>query len=466
MRNSFYGLEIAKKALQSQQVAMHITGHNIANANTVGYTRQVPQFTQQTTSTIGLFLPLHLKNLGSGVLVEEVKRIRDQYLDLQIRQESRAGAYWRAVDQGLEQIEIIFGEPGESALSSIFDTFWNTWQELATSPESSAARALVVENGDLLAKALNDTYARLERQQGQLNEEISIKVQEVNNMLQQIYDLNHQIARLGIGGGNVSDYKDQLDVLVDDLSKILSLQVKENDNGSYTLVLQGQVLVSDNEKNSLFVQPDPSTGFFTVHLSTSGEALKLSYQNGELKALFDLRDHSIEEYKGYLDQLANDLADAVNTLHRTGYTLEEPPQRGTDFFVGSGAASIAVNSVIEANINLLAASSTGAPGDGGVALAIAQLREEKIISGGSATPDDYYRGFISRLGAQREEVSRLVSNQEVLVEQLEMRKESISGVSLDEEMTNLIKYQYAYQAASFLVNTINNMLEALLNIAQ
>jgi len=202
MRSAFYGLEIAKKALQAQQVAMDIAGHNIANANTVGYTRQLPQFTQQTNPIGGLFVPPHLKNLGSGVLVDEIRRIRDRYLDLQLRQESRSATYWETIDKGLEQIEVIFGEPNEGGLSKVFDNFWNTWQELAKSPESSAARSLVLEAGDLLAKAFQDTYSRLERQQVQLNEEIAVKVGEVNSYLQQIYDINRQIVRVSAGGGN------------------------------------------------------------------------------------------------------------------------------------------------------------------------------------------------------------------------------------------------------------------------
>jgi flagellar hook-associated protein 1 FlgK len=463
MRSAFYGLEIAKKALQAQQVAMDIAGHNIANANTVGYTRQLPKFTQQTNPIGGLFVPPHLKNLGSGVLVDEIRRIRDRYLDLQLRQESRSATYWETIDKGLEQIEVIFGEPNEGGLSKVFDNFWNTWQELAKSPESSAARSLVLEAGDLLAKAFRDTYSRLERQQVQLNEEIAVKVGEVNSYLQQIYDINRQIVRVSAGGGNINDYRDQLDVLVDKLSQILNFQVKDNEDGTYTLVLQGQILVSGKEQNTLSLDTDPATGLYGVRLATSGETLRLAYQDGEMRALFDLRDQSVEEYKGYLNRLADDLMAAVNMLHRSGYTLETPPVKGEDFFTGSGASGIAVNPVVAGDINKLAASATGAPGDGSVALAIARIRDRKVIDGASATPDSYYRGFASRLGAQRQEVGRLASNQKILVDQLNLRKESVSGVSLDEEMTNLIKYQHAYQAASILVNTIDGMLETLIS---
>jgi len=387
MRSAFYGLEIAKKALQAQQVAMDIAGHNIANANTVGYTRQLPKFTQQTNPIGGLFVPPHLKNLGSGVLVDEIRRIRDRYLDLQLRQESRSATYWETIDKGLEQIEVIFGEPNEGGLSKVFDNFWNTWQELAKSPESSAARSLVLEAGDLLAKAFRDTYSRLERQQVQLNEEIAVKVGEVNSYLQQIYDINRQIVRVSAGGGNINDYRDQLDVLVDKLSQILNFQVKDNEDGTYTLVLQGQILVSGKEQNTLSLDTDPATGLYGVRLATSGETLRLAYQDGEMRALFDLRDQSVEEYKGYLNRLADDLMAAVNMLHRSGYTLETPPVKGEDFFTGSGASGIAVNPVVAGDINKLAASATGAPGDGSVALAIARIRDRKVIDGASATPD-------------------------------------------------------------------------------
>ena len=264
MSNAFLGLEIAKRALQAQQVAMDVTGHNIANSNTVGYTRQSPKFSQETVSSGGLFVLPHLRNLGAGVSVNEVQRLRDKFIDLQIRQESRTASYWKTIDEGLEQIEVIFGEPQEGALSEIFDRFWNTWQELAKSPESQAARALVAETANLLSTAFNHTHNQFVVQQQQLNEKIAIKVDEVNNYVQQIYDLNQQIMKLSLGGGNANDYKDQLDLLVDKLSNVLDFQVSENSNGTYSLILQGRILVSDKEKRFLEVEANSTAGFWEV----------------------------------------------------------------------------------------------------------------------------------------------------------------------------------------------------------
>lgn len=458
MRTIFLGLEIARKALQTHQIAMNITAHNIANANTVGYTRQVPHLSQETIPLRGLFVPPHLKNVGLGVDVDDIRRMRDRFIDLQIRQESRTGAYWNTIDKGLEQIEVIFGEPNEeSGLSQIFDRFWNTWQELAKSPESQASRVLVAETGSLLAQALNHTYAQLEVARQELNEKVAIKVQEVNTYIQQIYDLNQQIVRVAPAGGNINDYKDQLDVLVENLSKVLQVQVRENDNGTYTIVLQGRILANDRERSFLGLELDAS-GMNRVVLE-NGPEVDFTYQNGELKAIFDLRDSIVPRYEQALDALALGLRDAVNAVHARGFTLEEPPVQGGAFFVGSGAKDLAVNPEILENPLKIAASLSGAPGDGENALAIAQLRGKPIVEG--SNPDDYYRGIISRLGVEREEAQRIAKNQEVLVEQLENRRESVSGVSLDEEMTNLIRYQYAYQAASILVRTIDEMLETV-----
>ncbi|MCS7242478.1 MAG: flagellar hook-associated protein FlgK [Candidatus Caldatribacterium sp.] len=460
MRTIFLGLEIARKALQTHQAAMNVTAHNIANANTVGYTRQVPHLTQETVPLSGLFVPPHLKNIGLGVDVDAIRRMRDRFIDLQIRQESRTGAYWNTIDQGLEQIEVIFGEPHEeSGLSQIFDRFWNTWQELAKSPESQASRVLVAETGSLLAQAMNHTYRQLEMQRQELNEKVAIKVQEVNSYIQQIYDLNQQIVRVAPAGGNINDYKDQLDVLVDNLSKILQVQVRENDNGTYTIVLQGRILAHDRERSFLSLEVDAS-GMNRVTLE-NGEAVDFTYQNGELKAVFDLRDVLVPKYQEALNVLAQGLRDAVNAVHRRGFTLEVPPRGGGDFFVGSRAEDLAVHPDILGNPMKIAASLSGAPGDGENALAIAQLRGKPVISGSS--PDDYYRGIISRLGVEREEAQRIAKNQDVLVQQLENRRESVSGVSLDEEMTNLIRYQYAYQAASILVRTIDEMLDTVVH---
>jgi len=193
----------------------------------------------------------------------------------------------------------------------------------------------------------------------------------------------------------------------------------------------------------------------------NGPQVDFTYQNGELKAILDLRDVIVPKYQEALDTLAMGLRDAVNTVHRMGFTLEEPPQRGGDFFIGDGAKDLAVTPEILENPEKIAASLSGAPGDGGNALAIAQLRGRPVVGG--STPDDFYRGIVSRLGVERGEAQRIAKNQELLVQQLENRRESISGVSLDEEMTNLIRYQYAYQAASLLVRTIDEMLDTLVN---
>jgi len=226
------------------------------------------------------------------------------------------------------------------------------------------------------------------------------------------------------------------------------------------LILQGRILVSDKEKRFLEVEANSTTGFWEVKFQGE-EQINLDYQNGELKALFYLRDEVVEEYKKYLNDLAGGIINAVNTAHKQGYTLEDPPVKGGDFFVGQDAATIALNPSIDVDPGKIAASLTGAPGDGENALAVARLRDQAIVDG--STPDDYYRGVVSRLGVEKAESSRLLTNQNLLVDQLDMRKEAVSGVSLDEEMTNLIKYQYAYQAASLLTRTVDEMLDTLVN---
>lgn len=462
MSSSFLGLEIAKSAMQAQQAAMDVSGHNIANSNTVGYSRQTPHFSQRTTPLGGLFVPPQLRNLGNGVEVDNVQRIRDKFIDIQIRQESRTGAYWNTINQGYEQIELILGEPGDSGLSQAFDQFWNSWQELAKTPETQASRALLAETADLLAQAFNQTHQQLTREQEQLNEKVAIKVGEVNERLKQIYDLNRQIARLGASGGNISDYQDRLDLLVDEVSQVLKFQVEENQNGTYTLFLQGRVMVDQQGFNLLEVNTDVGSDFYRVYFASNGQELDMSYQEGELRALFDFRDSVLPEYQTHLDSLAQGIIGGVNAVHSQGYTLEEPPVLGGVFFDGTGAADMAVNSAILSDYQKIAASSAGAPGDGEIALEIARLRDTALV-GGIATPDDYYRGVIAQLGASRDEAQRIYSNQQLLLEQLDVRKESVSGVSLDEEMTNLIKFQHAFNAAASLTRVIDEMLDTIVN---
>lgn len=461
MGSSFFGLEVGKSALQAQQQAMDITGHNIANANTVGYTRQSAKMTAKTAALSGIFVPPHLKSVGSGVVVEEIQRLRDRFIDLQLRQESRIESYWSTIDEGLNQVEIIFGDPQESGLSNVMNNFWNAWQELSKTPESEASRALLVETANLLAEAFQHTHSQLVLAQEQFDEKAILKVGEINNYLEQIHSVNQQIIRLSAAGGNINDYKDKLDLAVDELSKIMELQVQEESDGTYTVILQGRILASAEELNLLEAQVDPLSGFNRVYFQGTTQEVDFANQNGELKAIFDLRDSLLENYKSDLDLLAQKLIEEVNNLHQAGYTLEEPPAKGGIFFTGSGAQDITVDTAVSGNYQLVAASSTGAPGDGEIALRIAQLRDSNFVNG--AKPDDYYRGVISRLGAERQEAQRIAENQSLLVNQLNMRKESVSGVSLDEEMTNLIKYQHAYNAAASLIRTLDEMLDTVVN---
>ncbi len=155
MRSHFYGLEIAKSALQAHQAAINVTGHNISNSSTVGYSRQVPHFTQKINTPAGIFVPSQLKSLGAGVGIDDILRVRDTFIDIQIRQESRTMAYWKIIDDGLEQIEVIFSEPREGGLTQVLDRFWNAWQDLSKFPESDATRALVAETADILSGAFH-----------------------------------------------------------------------------------------------------------------------------------------------------------------------------------------------------------------------------------------------------------------------------------------------------------------------
>jgi len=456
MPSTFMGLETARRGLAAGRTGMDVTGHNVANANTPGYSRQRAELAASDPYTIpSLGRPQEALQLGTGVIVEQIKRIRDNFLDGQIRVETGSLGNWETQRDALSEIETIFMEPSDSGLNSLMSNFWNSWQELSKNAESSPIRAALVQNSVSLANGINHMYSLLETVKTNQHDLANIYINDINSKAQQIAALNKQIVNIKAAGDQPNDLLDRRDLLLDELSKLTNFTLTDNADGSVKVDI-GTFNLLDGTSYSTIPQ---ITDWTSPHPWDQSPYDQIT--SGHLRGIRDVLG-KLQGYEDKLNTLAANLITEVNDLHKKGYGLDGINNRV--FFTGTGAANIAVDTAIVADLNKVAAATiSGAPGDGSNALAIAQLQNKNIAGLGDITFGNYYKNLTARLGVDTQESIRMVNNQQALVDQLSGRKESISGVSMDEEMTSLLQFQYAYQGAARVVTTLDSLLDTLIN---
>lgn len=476
MRTGFFGLAVGLRALMAQQQALDTTGHNIANANTEGYTRQrVELQASRPITEVGIGRGGYAQ-VGTGAELARIVRTRDAFLDQQVRNELAALGEWETRDQALQEVEVIFSEPAAAGLRSVLDEYWQAWQNLSNDPANPAARETVIQR----ASAVTETLGHIDRQltdlQRSLSEGVKAKVNELNLYARQIADLNRQIVKLEAGGNPANDLRDQRDLLVDRMSKLAKVRVRETPEGSLTVSLGSGNLVSYDKVNSLEVVPDGQYALGTgeaprydtkykIQFSETQQAVTI--EGGSIAGYVAVRDELVQGYRQELYELAQRFVDATNNQHQLGENLVDQNQR--NFFTATDGStwdfatdgtdsfqSLSVNPEIVNNPDLIAAADPGAgQGNGGNALKIAKIKTDVW--------DADYRALISKLGIDAQDAERLTGNQETLLAQLEQQRQSVSGVNLDEEMANMVRYQHAYNAAARLITTVDEMLETVIN---
>ncbi|MFJ7970420.1 flagellar hook-associated protein FlgK [Psychrobacillus sp. NPDC096389] len=497
MGSTFMGLETSKRGLTTQQSALYTTGHNISNANTLGYSRQ--RVNMEATlgyPGTGLNAPKIPGHLGTGVQAGSVQRIRDQFIDRQYRQESNKLGYWESRSTAISQMEDIMAEPSEFGLNTSMDQFWKSLQDLSTNPENAAARKVVVQRGIGVAESFNYIHKQLSEIQGNLKNEVLTSTDDVNSILKQIASMNEQIQAIEPNGYMPNDLYDARDTLLDELSQYFPIEIEYTKSGGNALAIaEGSVKVSIktktgsieviNGKDAGKLTPngmsnnanfEPFNGF-TVAGSGKVAGGSLSYDDmednkGKMLSLINSYGHGTNEgyYPEMLSKL-NKMADAFmkefNDIHSKGFTMETPSKNGGVFFTGSGASGIAVSKDIIDNPNLIAASSAeGEEGNGKWAIELANMKS-KILNGpdglDGATVQSFYQSMIGQLGVDGEQAARLAYNSATIKLTVENNRASVSSVSLDEEMTNMITFQQAYNASARMITVIDETLDKIIN---
>jgi flagellar hook-associated protein 1 FlgK len=468
MMDIFGVLNMGSKALMVQQKGIYVTGNNIANVNTPGYSRQRLNMSSDVPVNTGI------GPMGSGVTANEIERVYDRFLGAQINNETQSLGQWEAHKDSLERVESIFNESGGYGLNQVMSEFWNAWQDLTNNPSGPVERTVLVAKSEMLTATFSQNYEDLQQIQRDIDSNIEGAVEEINRLSENMADLNQKIIQMEAGGHAANDYRDQRDLVLKELSELIDIDSFEDATGGVTVsVGSGQVLVEGTQTYKLSTQANTSGRQDVTWVDSSSNPVIITdkISKGKLKGWLDARDVDIDNSLNNLDTLAQRLMEEVNDLHESG--------RGLDGFSGNAfftvaataaatAAGIQVNPAIVNDVNLIAAAedfdpANGLkPGDNRNAIAIANLQQAQTMNGNTATFGAYYDSLVSDAGLAVQQANSYYDHQSQMVLQVENYRESISGVSIDEETVNLIKYQNAYQAAAKLINTADEMMETVL----
>jgi flagellar hook-associated protein 1 len=525
MRSTFMGLETARRGMFTQQSALHTTGHNIANANTPGFSRQRINFEQtEPYPSASLNRPQIPGQVGSGVKAGSIQRVRDSFLDVQYRNENNKLGYWETRAEAYNKLEEVLNEPSDAGLAKTMDQFWQSLQDLAVNPTNPGARSVVRQRGIAATETFNYLHNSLSSIQSDLKNEITVTEKSINSILDQISKINGQIADVEPHKYLPNDLYDERDRLIDQLSSMVNIKVDYLSSGQGSLdIAEGQavvkmvsdsgkelgILVSGDRYNQVKVNFDGlDESVKTVSIGQSSFNFAELNSTGKLKALVDSYGYEsggkvtgvYPDMLTKLDDLAYTFAAKFNEIHETGVSPNDISNKqiaGNSFFADTGNTPITdrkgfagrielAHSIHKSLDNIATAQGVlkkdangddyvdATVGDSSNVLALADIFNRPFEYAEDLTPNvtsddelsnfrNYYEGIIGGMAVLSQEAVRLTQNSGSLREAVEGRRKSVSSVSLDEEMTNMIQFQHAYNASARMITLQDEMLDKIIN---
>lgn len=446
-------LSIAAQALFADTAAIQSINNNIANVNTPGYSRELVQLQSvapTSTQTAGL---------GNGVTVEGFQSIRDEVLQSRIREETHSQADADAQLNSLNQIQPIFTTSSQD-IGTELAAFFNSISSLSTDPTSSPARQAVMTAGQNLADSFNRTSSSLTALQPGLNSQVTQDVSQINQLSKQVADLNGQIAALKRQGQDAGTVQDQQDQLILNLSRLTSVAVTQTESGVTLTTGNGTPLVVGN--SSFALKTAAGTGGSVDVLDVNGNDITPNLRGGDLGGTLVTRDKTIPGLLSQLDTFAYQFASAFNSIHSQGFDLNGNPSGSFFKISGSPAGAAASIGISITDPSQIAASSDGSSGSNGNLSNLATLQTNTLPSG--LSPIDTYAGLVYRVGSLSANANAESKATKATLVQLTDQRNSISGVSIDEESTNLLKFQQAYAAAARVVSTVQALFQVTMNM--
>lgn len=463
-----------KSGMTTAKAGIATAGHNISNASTEGFSRQratsEAQVTQQLAGQGGPYY-------GQGSKLGRIERINDGYLEKQLRDGGRDVAYNEERQMFLGQVEDVFNEMNGDGLNRLVARFFNDFRKLSTDPSSEAIRQAVRES----SQAMVNDFRRLRTEVEQIRHHVDTRVdgnmKELASCAKGLAELNNKIRIAEIQGNDANDLQDRRDMLLKKMNTMVDLSISKDEMGMVNVDVKGVgPLVTGPNFETYHVgrapeQPEQGSAANSLQIARSPHSTQYltdHFKNGKIGALVETRDKSINMVLDRLDQLAYSVANAVNELHEKGFTADG--RTGVSFFAAmngpEGAAQkLSLSEDVHASVGNIAASlQPGAAGDNRNALAISNLQNVHIFNGGRTTADDFYNSIVSDVGvASARNKEALTQNHSVLA-QLGKMRDQVSGVSIDEETTNLMQYQHAFDASAKVIKTADEMLDTVLSL--
>lgn len=444
--------DISSRSLSVYRRALEVTSHNIANANNPAFSRQRVIFeTDISDLNAG-------RVWGNGVRIADVQRVRDSLIEAHIREANSKFYNNNRQSQLINNIESYFSEPGDLGLSNLFSGFFNSFDELATSPNSTPLRLNVINAANNLSakvNTINQSFARLKQD---IKDEFQNQVQAINTLLKQIHQINREQFSNSHKGLSVNDLLDKRDDLILQLSQIANITVTFDQNNNANISIGGALAVDG--LHAAEFEAIENNGTLAIKLKNGGIPVVLN--GGNLNALSQIYSEKIPAYQNNLDQIITAFVDAVNQVHSQGYTVTNPPQTNINFFEGYENGVLKINQDIVNNPSLIAVSADGDNGNGDIALQIAGLREAQLVNGSTLT--DAYSALINGIGNDALLQTNYAQANNMVLSQLEDQRQSLSGVSIDEEMTNVLKFQRSYEASAKLITVADEMIKTILEM--
>ena len=471
--STFSGLSTALSSLIAQRQALEVSGQNVANANTVGYTRQRADLQSVDTAAVRSLFSTPL-GVGSGVSSVGIARLGDDFLDARLRTQTSQAAQSDATATTFSLLESVVSEPSDTGVAAGLQEFWSAWEDVANAPDSDATRTALLGKATTVINQIADTYRAFESQWQQARTEVSATVAQVNSTATSIAELNSEIRGVLVSGGSANELIDKRSELITELSNSVGATSRAQPDGTVNVMIGGNPIVSGDRAQAIQVEgsyvmnvaiQEPPTATSPVRLSWANTGTALVLDGGSLAG--NITALSPKSYGGPLanaidtiNTLATNVATAVNTIHSVGQTLAaSPDDTGVDFFSFTTGTPAALGLTVAITDPSMVAAGTAGAGeyDGSLADQISQLRE------GTDSPDAAWRTFVVDLGVTSEAATRRAEVSEASRSTAENLQRSNASVDIDEEMTNMLAFQRAYEGAARVLTAVDEMLDTLIN---
>lgn len=468
-------LEMSKRALDTNRQGIELTGHNLSNVSNPAYSRQ--RLKIQTSDT----LQSPAGPTGTGAKVVSVEQFRSQLLDGQITTERSLTGRLEAMKKALEFGEINLGQSidrqastpeaataalgvgGQFGLIEGLTDFFNSLQALSSSPHSTADRQVVLLRGQALAEKFISVDGRLGRLRTDLNTSVTEETAQANQLLLEIADLSVSVSASELGGvGGANDLRDRRQAKLEALANLIDFQTSTGDNNTLNLTIGGITFISENEIADSLETFDDGAGGLLIR-SESGTDLTLT--SGSIQGNIEARDGAVLTLSNDINTLATTLITKVNEIHETGFALDGT-STGEAFFTGNDASDMAVNTVLSQDPRRVQASANGDPGNNQIAFALAELGVQALTELGQLTFVESYNQSVANFGQALANVRSQLQDEQAVTRMLERQRDSLGGVSIDEEVTNLVIFQRAFQASARMITTIDELLQNVINLSR